>query len=103
MDVCMNGWMDGCNASVPFGGLLFGDGWGYGDEFLTGNRAVASICCIKIWSVQQTQRICWEKPNFVDLGVTDDVTGQVKVKMSEDFECLALSRTGAVWNGNKSM
>ena len=45
----------------------------------------------------------WGKPNFVDLGVTDDVTSQVKVKMFDDFESLALSRTRAVWNGNKSI
>ena len=35
--------------------------------------------------------------------VTDDVTGQVKVKKFDDLESLALSRTRAVWNGNKSI
>ena len=50
MYVCMYGWMYVCNASVPFGGLLLGDGWGYGDEILVGDRPGASICCIKIWS-----------------------------------------------------
>ena len=42
------------------------------------------------------------KPNLDDLGVTDDVTDQVKVKVFDDFESLALSRTRAVLNGNKS-
>ena len=50
-------------------------------------------------------RLIWRtfggKPNFVDLGVTDDITGQVKVKMFDDFESLTLSRTTAIWNGNK--
>ena len=42
--------MDGCNASVPFGGLLLGNGEGYDDEIFTDYRNGASICCIKIWS-----------------------------------------------------
>ena len=45
-------------------------------------------------------KICRGKANVVDLGVTDDVTGQVKVKMFDDLEYLVLSRTRAVWNGN---
>ena len=53
MYVWMDGWMDGwmdVRECVIVGGLLLGDGWGYGDEILTGNRPGASICCIKISS-----------------------------------------------------
>ena len=41
------------------------------------------------------------KPNVVDLGVTNDATGQVKVKMFGDLAYLVLSRTIAVSNGKK--
>ena len=41
-------------------------------------------------------------PKVVDLGVTNDGTGQVKVKMYDDLAYLVLSHTAAVSNGNKS-
>ena len=41
-------------------------------------------------------KICRGKPNVGDLGVTDDVTGQVKVKVFDDLAYLALSRSTAV-------
>ena len=47
--------------------------------------------------------MCRRKPNVVDLGVTGDVTGQVKVKMLDDLAYLVLPRTTAVSNGNKSI
>ena len=47
-------------------------------------------------SVPQIWRICRWKPNIVDLGVSDDVTGQAKVKMFDDLEYLVLWRTRAV-------
>ena len=43
------------------------------------------------------------KPNVVDFGASDDVTGQIKVEMFDDFEYLVLSRTRAVCYGNKSI
>ena len=62
------------------------------------------------WSDLQNSnsvRLIWKtyrrKPNDVDLRVTDDVTGQVKVKMLDDLAYLVLSRTTAVSNGNKSI
>ena len=39
------------------------------------------------------------KHNFVDLVVTDDVTGQVKVKMVDELSNLVLSRVITVSNG----
>ena len=42
-----------------------------------------------------------KKRNIADLGVTDDVTGQVNAKMFDDSAYLVLSRTTAVSNGNK--
>ena len=39
--------------------------------------------------------------NVVDFGVTNDVTGQVKVEMLDDLEYLVLSRTRTASNGNK--
>ena len=48
-------------------------------------------------AVRQIWRICRRKPNFADLGDTDDVTGQVKVKIVDNFEslvCLALEPHG---------
>ena len=35
--------------------------------------------------------------------VTPLVTGQVKAKMFDNLDCLTLSFTRAVWNGNKSI
>ena len=43
------------------------------------------------------------KPNVNDLGVTDGVAGQVKVKMFDDLTPLVLSRTTAISNVNKSI
>ena len=42
------------------------------------------------------EKNCRQKHNVVDFGATDDVTGQVKVKMFNDLEYLVLSRTRAV-------
>ena len=53
--------------------------------------------------VRYIWRNCGGKPNVVDLDVTADVTGQVKVKMFDDFEYLDLSSTRVELNGNKSM
>ena len=39
------------------------------------------------------------KTNFVDLGVTDNVIGQVKVKMFDDWSCMVLSCPTTVSNG----
>ena len=41
--------------------------------------------------------------NVVDLGVIDDVTGQVQVEMFDDMTYLFLSRNTAVSNGIKSI
>ena len=43
--------------------------------------------------VRLTRKIYREKPDIVDLGVTDDVTGQVKLKMLDDLSCSVLSRS----------
>ena len=40
---------------------------------------------------------------IVDLGVADDATGQVKIKMFDDSSCWALSRTMTVSKGKKSI
>ena len=41
-------------------------------------------------------KICRGKHNIIDLGITDDVTGQVKAKSFDNLACLVLSRTTAV-------
>ena len=42
-----------------------------------------------------------QKINDGDLGVTDDVTDQIKVKMFDDLSCLVLWRTTALSNESK--
>ena len=41
------------------------------------------------------------KLNVFDEGVTEDVTGQVNVKMFDDLSCLILSSATTVSNGSK--
>ena len=52
-------------------------------------------------SVRYTWKIYQGKPNVVDFGFTDDVTGHVKVKRFDDLSCLTLSRTTTASNVNK--
>ena len=41
----------------------------------------------------------FKESNVIDPVATDDVTGQVKIKMFDDLPCLALSRTLTMSNG----
>ena len=50
--------------------------------------------------VRQVWKIYREKLNFASLGVTGDVTGQVKFKMFNNLAYLVLSCTTTASNGN---
>ena len=50
-----------------------------------------------------TRKFIEGKSDLIDLRVTVDVTGQVKVKMFNDFPCLAFSCTMTLSNGNESI
>ena len=71
---------------------------------MTPQNSVTAESIYKIQTVfDRYPKMYRRKLNAVDLGVTDDVPGQVKVKMFDDLTYLVLSRTTAVSNGNRSI